>query len=110
MVLSVPSRRLALAHSSHRYAEASAAARLLRRNSRTDLAVRALAVSARRCSLAPSSLRKLLHSPPLIVPKSPLYSKQKTENKNQGEEAKWGLCRSVTPPLPYFAAGVLLAG
>lgn len=85
MVLSVPSRRLALAHSSHRCAETSVAARLLRRNSRTDLAVRALAVSARRCSLAPSSLRKLLHSPPLIVPKSPLYSERKTgKQKSRG--------------------------
>lgn len=90
VVLSLPSRTLALAHSSRRYAAASTAARLLRRDSRADLAIRVLAVSAPRCSLALSSSRELLHSPTLIVPKSPLYSKQQTESGNQGEEAKWG--------------------
>lgn len=55
---------------------------LVRKTSRSDLAVSALAVSAGRCSSAPSPFAKWLLSPPLIVLKSFSNSKQKTKGKN----------------------------
>lgn len=86
MVLSVPSRRPALVHGSHCYAERDS----LRRDSSRDLAVGTLAVSACLCSVEPSSSKKRLHSSrayraeEFLVLKNKNTAKQKTKPKKRG--------------------------